>query len=281
MLNLIVQIHALLFRQKRHRCLYIVQLNNVQAFVHVLGSRLHCESSAFSFVSEPTTAAPTPLSMCFRHRLLSHLGILVRRREAQKVSRKKIDVGPHVFQHASCREKMSKHNKFSTFHTDALRRVPPIDDTKSVHHSPMCFTSQVFTSGMRTIWCIPQRESSPSKWQPKAWATRKSHGAAQRHSARHVINTLTLQRTPHTQTASPPNIGRNWMFVTPKGTDPSSGTSVSKLGSRNTRMRPLRPHREPKRDSFRVLWDTTSETLLVHGGGDHIGLILGVSDRYS
>ena len=48
--HLIVQIQALLFRQRRHHCLCVLQLNNVQAFVHVLRSRLHCESSAFAIV---------------------------------------------------------------------------------------------------------------------------------------------------------------------------------------------------------------------------------------
>ena len=45
-----VQIQALLFRQRRHHCICILQLNNVQAFVHVLGSRFHCESSAIAIV---------------------------------------------------------------------------------------------------------------------------------------------------------------------------------------------------------------------------------------
>ena len=56
MLNLIthcrfvVQIQTLLFRQRRHHCLCVLQLNNVQAFVHVFGSRFHCESSAITIV---------------------------------------------------------------------------------------------------------------------------------------------------------------------------------------------------------------------------------------
>ena len=48
--RLIVQIQTLLFRQSRHHCLCILQLDNVQAFVHVLGSRFHCESSAVTIV---------------------------------------------------------------------------------------------------------------------------------------------------------------------------------------------------------------------------------------
>ena len=48
--RLIVKIQALLLVQGRHRCLCILQLNNVQAFVHVLGGRFHCESSAVTIV---------------------------------------------------------------------------------------------------------------------------------------------------------------------------------------------------------------------------------------
>ena len=48
--RLVMQIQALLFRQRRHHCLCVLQLNNVQAFVHVLGRRFHCESSAFTIV---------------------------------------------------------------------------------------------------------------------------------------------------------------------------------------------------------------------------------------
>ena len=48
--SFIVQVRALQFRRRRHHCLCVPQLNNVQAFVHVLVGRLHCETSAFSFV---------------------------------------------------------------------------------------------------------------------------------------------------------------------------------------------------------------------------------------
>ena len=41
-----MQIQTFLFRQRRHHFLCVLQLNNVQAFVNVLGSRFHCESSA-------------------------------------------------------------------------------------------------------------------------------------------------------------------------------------------------------------------------------------------
>ena len=46
----IVQIQTLLFRQMCHHCLCVLQLNNVQTFVNVLGSRFHCESSAVTIV---------------------------------------------------------------------------------------------------------------------------------------------------------------------------------------------------------------------------------------
>ena len=48
--RLVVQIQTLLFRQRCHHCLCILQLNNVQAFVHVLGSWFHCESSAVTIM---------------------------------------------------------------------------------------------------------------------------------------------------------------------------------------------------------------------------------------
>ena len=48
--RLIMQIQTLLFRQRRHHSLCMLQLNNVQAFVNVLGSRFHCESSAVTIV---------------------------------------------------------------------------------------------------------------------------------------------------------------------------------------------------------------------------------------
>ena len=47
---LIMQIQTLLFCQRRHHCLCVLQLNNVQAFVNVLDSRFHCESSAVAIV---------------------------------------------------------------------------------------------------------------------------------------------------------------------------------------------------------------------------------------
>ena len=48
--RLIMQIQTFLFRQRRHHCLCVLQLNSVQAFVNVLGSRFHCESSAVAIV---------------------------------------------------------------------------------------------------------------------------------------------------------------------------------------------------------------------------------------
>ena len=41
---------TLLFHQRRHHCLCVLQLNSVRAFVHVLGSRFHCESSPVTIV---------------------------------------------------------------------------------------------------------------------------------------------------------------------------------------------------------------------------------------
>ena len=48
--RLIMLIQTLLFRQMRHHSLCVLQLNKVQAFVNVLGSRFHCESSAVAIV---------------------------------------------------------------------------------------------------------------------------------------------------------------------------------------------------------------------------------------
>ena len=48
--RLIMQIQTLLFRQRRHHSVCVLQLNNVQAFVNVLVSRFHCESSAVTIV---------------------------------------------------------------------------------------------------------------------------------------------------------------------------------------------------------------------------------------
>ena len=48
--RLIMQIQILLFRQRRHHCLCVLQLNNVQAFVNVLGSRFYCASYAVTIV---------------------------------------------------------------------------------------------------------------------------------------------------------------------------------------------------------------------------------------
>ena len=45
-----VYVQALLFRRRHHHCLCVLQLNDVQACVHVLGGRFHCESSALTFV---------------------------------------------------------------------------------------------------------------------------------------------------------------------------------------------------------------------------------------
>ena len=48
--RLIMRIQTLLFRRRRHHCLCVLQLNNVQAFVNVLGNRFHRESSAVAIV---------------------------------------------------------------------------------------------------------------------------------------------------------------------------------------------------------------------------------------
>ena len=48
--RLVMQIQAFLFRQRRHHCLRVLQLNNVHAFLHIFGSRFHCESSAIAIV---------------------------------------------------------------------------------------------------------------------------------------------------------------------------------------------------------------------------------------
>ena len=47
---LLVQVRTLQLSQRRHHCFCIPQLNNVQAFVHILVCRFHCQTSAFSFV---------------------------------------------------------------------------------------------------------------------------------------------------------------------------------------------------------------------------------------
>ena len=58
--RLTVQIQALPFRQRRHHCLCVLQLNSVEAFVHVLGSRFPCEPSAVTIVY--TSAVESPVS---------------------------------------------------------------------------------------------------------------------------------------------------------------------------------------------------------------------------
>ena len=59
----IVQIQALLFRQRRHQCLCVMQLSNVQAFVNVLGSKIHCEPSSVTIVHNIGTRIPSKLQL--------------------------------------------------------------------------------------------------------------------------------------------------------------------------------------------------------------------------
>ena len=57
-----MQIQTLLFRQRRHHCLCVLQLNNVQSFVNVLGSRFHCEFSVVAIVY--TSVLESQVSYC-------------------------------------------------------------------------------------------------------------------------------------------------------------------------------------------------------------------------
>ena len=65
----IVQIQTLPFRQRRHHCLCVLQLNNVPTFVNVLGSRFHCESSAVTIVY---TSALESQATCSCHHDSAH-----------------------------------------------------------------------------------------------------------------------------------------------------------------------------------------------------------------